>query len=386
MTSGSRPDRITALATVGLVESHLDAWAAEYGLAGGAWQRVFGRLKPARSPWAVLAYEAAGGPTVRVLLHEPGPDAPASAAAAGVLGLIEIATCEADPALPGLPDVLTALDEPAVVRYRPGNRCTVRGRTEDGVRFVKVMSEGTDDQRDARELWAATRDGALSVAVAEPGGWHPATRSSWYGVVPGGPIASDLLGPDGAEVAHRIGGALGELAVAPLSPVVTCGPEDQLARTGRALARTAAVAPALAERLDEAGRVLARAHGELADRPLVPVHGAPHMYQWLVDDGRLGLVDFDRYALGEPELDLATFLVELETESERERPMAELESAVVAGFRTTGGDVDERRLALHTVHKRLAKVARTAAALRPDAEQRATRHLDRLRPALAALA
>jgi hypothetical protein len=33
----------------------------------------------------------------------------------------------------------------------------------------------------------------------------------------------------------------------------------------------------------------------------------------------------------------------------------------------------------------LAKVARTAAALRPDAEDRARRHLDRLVPTLAAL-
>jgi len=111
------------------------------------------------------------------------------------------------------------------------------------------------------------------------------------------------------------------------------------------------------------------------------------MHQWLIDRaGRLGLVDFDRYALGEPELDLATFLVELETESPRAVPMAELEEAVVAGFRAAGGTVDPGRLALYTAHKRLAKVARTAAALRPDAEDRARAHLDRLAPALAALA
>jgi aminoglycoside phosphotransferase (APT) family kinase protein len=111
----------------------------------------------------------------------------------------------------------------------------------------------------------------------------------------------------------------------------------------------------------------------------VPVHGAPHMHQWLVDDaGRLGLVDFDRYALGEPELDVATFLVELETESPRAVGMAELEAATAAGFRAAGGRLDPDRMTLWTAHKRLAKVARTAAALRPDAEARALAHLDRL--------
>jgi hypothetical protein len=378
-----RRARIDALAAKGAVEPHLDAWAAGRGLAVGGWRRVFGRLQPPGSPWAVLAYEGVPGPTLRVLLHEPDAGPP-RAVPAGPLGLIEIASCESDPALPGLPAVLAGLADPEVVRYRPGNRCTVRG-VAGGDRFVKVMS-GTDDQVDARELWDAARSGALSFAPPEPHGWDERTRSSWYGVVPGGPIASGLLGPDGAAVARRIGAALGELAVAPLHPVSTCGPADQLARTGRALDRAAAAAPGLASRLEAAGAALDRVHGRLADRPLVPVHGAPHMHQWLVDgSGRLGLVDFDRYARGEPELDIATFLVELETESPRAVPMAELAAAVVDGFRSTGGELDPGRLALHTVHKRLAKVARTAAALRPDAEARATRHLDRLTPALTAL-
>jgi hypothetical protein len=377
-----RRARIDALAAGGAVEPHLDAWAARRGLAVPAWRRVFGRLQPPGSPWAVLAYEGVPGPTVRVLLHEPGA-APPRAVPAGPLGLVEIDGCESDPALPGLPAVLAGLTDPAVVRYRPGNRCTVRG-TAGGLRFVKVMS-GTDDQADARELWAAARSGALSFTPPRPHGWDERTRSSWYGVVPGGPIEAGLLGPDGAGVSRRIGAALGGLVAAPLHPVSTCGPAEQLDRTGRALARAAAAAPALAERLAAAGAVLERVHRRLPGRPLVPVHGAPHMHQWLVDgDGRLGLVDFDRYALGEPELDIATFLVELETEP-RAVPMAALEAAVVAGFRSTGGELDPARLALHTVHKRLAKVARTAAALRPDAEARAARHLDRLTPALDAL-
>jgi aminoglycoside phosphotransferase (APT) family kinase protein len=103
------------------------------------------------------------------------------------------------------------------------------------------------------------------------------------------------------------------------------------------------------------------------------------MHQWLVDgSGRLGLVDFERYASGEPELDVATFLVELETESPRAVGMAELAAATETGFRAAGGRLDPDRLALWTAHKRLAKVARTAAALRPDAEARASAHLDRL--------
>jgi hypothetical protein len=291
----------------GAVEARLDAWAAEHGEPVGRWRRVFGRLEPGRSPWAVPAYEADGGPTVRVLLGEPAAGEP--------LGPVEIARCTADPALPGLAPTLAALERAEVVRYRPGNRCTVRGRSGGSVRYVKVLARATDDQTDARALWAA----GLPFAVAEPRGWDPRRRASWYGAVPGGQIAPDLLGPGGAAVAERIGRALGELA------------------------------------------------------------GAPHMHQWLVDgSGRLGLVDFDRYASGEPELDVATFLVELETESPRAVGMAELSAATEDGFRAAGGRLDPDRLALWTAHKRLAKVARTAAALRPDAAARAGAHLDRL--------
>src|ERR1700712_2544916 len=132
-----RRARIDALAAGGAGEPHLDAWAAACGLAVGGWRRVFGRLQPPGSPWAVLAYEAVPGPTVRVLLHEPDAGAPAAARPAGPRGPIEISTRESDPALPGLADVLARLRDPAVVRYRPGNRCTVRG-VAGGARYVKV--------------------------------------------------------------------------------------------------------------------------------------------------------------------------------------------------------------------------------------------------------
>ena len=270
----------------GAVEARLDAWAAEHGEPVGRWRRVFGRLEPGRSPWAVPAYEADGGPTVRVLLGEPAAGEP--------LGPVEIARCTADPALPGLAPTLAALERAEVVRYRPGNRCTVRGRSGGSVRYVKVLARATDDQTDARALWAA----GLPFAVAEPRGWDPRRRASWYGAVPGGPIAPDLLGPGGAAVAGRIGRALGELAGAPLRPAHRRGPADHLARTGRPLTRAAAAVPALADRLRAAREVLARVHDRLPPRPLVPVHGAPHMHQWLVDGaGRLGLAHLDRLDL-----------------------------------------------------------------------------------------
>jgi hypothetical protein len=310
------------------------------------------------------------------------------AAARGTVPRIEVLACEADPELPGLPAVMAALHAPRVVRYRPGNRCTVRGDAGSGARFVKVSAGAVDDQRDARARWAARASGALSFAVAEPHGWDERTRASWYGVVPGGPVLPLLSGPLGAEVARRIGRCIGELAAAPLAPSVLTDGSCLLARTLRGLARAEAAAPALVDELRTAGAALAHAHQQLDTRPPAPVHGAAHLGQWLAEDTeRLGLVDFDRYALGDPEFDLATFLVELRAESGSLRsPADELERAVLDGFRAVAGEPDARRLAVYTVHKLLARAARSASALHPRAEEQASRQLRDLRREITALA
>ena len=201
-------------------------------------------------------------------------------------------------------------------------------------------------------------------------------------MVPGVPVSPSLSGHERIDVARQIGACVGQLASAPLHPSRRDDASVQLARTKRGLTRGAAATPALSEGLRRAADSLTRAHERLAVRPLVPIHGAAHLGQWLVDDtGRLGLVDFDRFAWGEPEFDLATFLVELR-ELLREQETGELEATVVDGFRAVAGDVDTQRLALYILHKRLTKVARMAASLRPDAEERAVPLLEELQSPL----
>ncbi len=392
MRGGGGPyrGRLEVLAADGVVEAQLDAWAAQRSADRlGPWRRVHGKLRPLRSPWAVLVYEAVGGPTVQVRLLEdddPRAGGPGGALPAGDLGPVEIVSCAADSALPGLPAVLAALETPRVVRYHPGSRCTVHGGAGSVARYVKVRADVMDDQHEGRARWAASVSGALSFVVAEPHGWDERSRSSWYGVVPGGPVHPRLFGPQGAQLARQVGASLGQLAVAGLRPTRRVDATGQLVRTKRGLARAAAAIPGLAAGLRRASDSLTRAHDRLGARSLVPVHGAAHLGQWLVDDtGRLGLVDFDRFAWGEPEFDLATFVVELPGAS-RGQPTEELEMAVVAGFRAVAGELDAQRLALYVLHKRLAKVARTACALRPDAEERAAPLLEELQTPLGRLA
>jgi hypothetical protein len=133
MSGGGGPyrGRLEVLAADGVVERHLEAWAAQRSADRlGPWRRIRGKLRPQRSPWAVLVYEAVDGTTVQVRLLEstdPRLDVPRGLLFVGDLGPVEIVPCEADRALPGLATVLATLDTPRVVRYHPGSRCTVYG-------------------------------------------------------------------------------------------------------------------------------------------------------------------------------------------------------------------------------------------------------------------
>jgi hypothetical protein len=370
--------RLEVLAS-GAVEQLVAGWAtAQLGTTAGEWRRIYGKLRPGRSPWALLVHQAGDGTTVAVRLHQTAPSARhGDVLEAGDLGVAEVVPCAADPALPSLGRVLAALDEPRVVRYHPGNRCIVRGLSGGVPRFVKVFARDVDDQREARARWAAYRAGELSFAVAEPLGWDGTTRSSWYGEVPGVPLERRLDEPPLALVG-RVGGSLGELAVSALAPAATDDDAHQLRRTARSAARAAAAVPALGPELERVLDALRDAHAGLGARPLVPIHGAAHLGQWLVgDDGRLGLVDFDRFARGEPEFDLATFLVEAVAVRDASSADA-VREALLDGYRAVAGELDEERLGLYLVHKRLGRAVRAAAGLRPGGPERAARALAEL--------
>ncbi len=144
----------------------------------------------------------------------------------------------------------------------------------------------------------------------------------------------------------------------------------------RGARRLAGTVPDLAAEVGARLRRLSDRATDLPDPRRVPIHGSPHEHQWLVDgDGHLGLVDFDRWAYGEPELDAATFLGELYFERDICVDIGEIEAATIEGFRDGGVPLDERILDWYLSHKLLTKVVRTTTALRVDGDARAWRHL-----------
>ena len=89
------------------------------------------------------------------------------------------------------------------------------------------------------------------------------------------------------------------------------------------------------------------------------------------------LVDFDRFSLGDPELDVATFISEMDFENPKRVPVEDINRAFRNGYETIAGPLDSRLLNAYRAHKRLAKALKAARAVRPDYERRPERNLRR---------
>ncbi len=349
----------------------------------GPGERSYGRFHPDRPVWATLVIERADGAGPRRL--DVADEPVAGMSPHGELGWIATSDPIDDPDLPGLGRVLGSLDHARIVRYRPSQRCTLRGSTAAGERFVKVGGLTRQEFADQQALYEAAERGEIDVAVARPDHFDEAGGALWQGVVPGKPIVDVLLGPTGIDLARRLGTSLGLLASSSLPASVVDDDARQLARTRRAAKRLRVRVPALADDVAAIVAELESRHDALAARRPVPVHGSPHMHQWLLDGVRLGLIDFDRLSMGDPELDIATLVAELETETGLVHRPDDIEAAVVAGVESTGVVLDPQRLRLYRLHKRLAKATRSAWALRPDGDEVAARHLARVANSLASL-
>lgn len=269
--------------------------------------------------------------------------------------------------------------EATLVRYHCASRVTVRvtepaGTASGPAAYAKVFSDDRGAaMHDLGEALAdLARSGRLDVRVAHPMSYDATRRVLWQGEVEGVPAAGLLNGADGAALAARMGGALGSLH--------RCGPRSPLRltfagtllRTERHAAEAARLVPALGERIM---RLLDSVGTGSSAGPCVPLHGSPDPTQWVVgEDPVPGLVDFDRFAWGEAEHDLACFLVEAEARVRGPAASAVL-AEFVAGYEAVADPVDPEALRRHCTMRRVGKVLRAGRSLRADGDRKAERIL-----------
>lgn len=355
------------------------------------WARIYGRIDPGKSPYCTFVYETRDEPQ-RLCLVELFESRPAQGAERelhlpdAVFGWLRVIPFPWDPRLTTLSEVMSGLEKARVLRYRPYKRCTlhVEEAGTGGGRFVKVFSDdkGAAIHRGSVALWKAASRGELGFDVAEPDRWDAATRTLWQGCVRGSPVMATLCSDDGPELAERMGRACASIVRSSVRPTLTFDANVQIDRTTRYARYVCKRAPALAPQIDAFLADLAELHRTAQHRPPRPIHGAPHAHQWLDTGSRLGLIDFDRFSFGDPELDVATFVGEMDFESSTRVPVESLNQAFVTGYESVAGPLDGRLLRAYRAHKRFAKVYRTMRAVRVNGAEQAARHLRRARECL----
>src|SRR3954471_18096062 len=249
--------------------------------------RRSGRFFPDQEPFAVLTFERAGRMR-RVDVFSDRHE-----------------VSDAADEFPGLRRALAAGAQ--IVRYHPSRRCTVRL----GERFGKVAPEAAAIFAAHAEVWRHRHE--LGFAVPEPLALDADTV--WLSRVAGAP-------PAGAH-AERMGAALGTLHRSSVQATRAHVPREAAAELIRRVPALRREVEALLE--------------PIVPGPPKPLHGAPHPPQWLLDGDRLGLIDFDGLALGDPEADVAAFMEAAAAEDDGE--------AAAAAFEAGHGALDERRLA-----------------------------------------
>ncbi|TNE32107.1 MAG: hypothetical protein EP350_06530 [Alphaproteobacteria bacterium] len=323
------------------------------------WQRSYGRTDHRGN--ATLLYERISGAN-EIAALTIGDDQ-----AQQLARLVESAVdgWRNDPTLPQMRNIASKRPGLIPVRYRPGKRLTFRlGMPRE--LYCKALADDRGEAivRDARQLWAASKRGELDFGVARPAGWLPGQRIIAMHAIKARSIADVIFGAEGVDLAKRMGVANASLAASSLRPAARYDYGWQMARSHKYARRIAKRLPESAKYLPELTSNLESITPGSADRP---IHGAPHLHQWLINDSGLHLVDFDRFGWGDPELDAATFYAEMEFEGDRRA--REIADAYLEGF-AADWPVNPRLFQAYQLHKHLAKALRLLCSIRLDAAER----------------
>ncbi|MEK7266412.1 MAG: phosphotransferase, partial [Pseudomonadota bacterium] len=254
-------------------------------------------------------------------------------------------------------------------------RCTFSGAGDDGRKvFVKSFADerAEDLWRDALSLADAADRGAFGFEIAAPVWFDPGANALALAALNGVNAAPLLRGNDGETHAISIARALATILLSGVVTRAAFDAADQLARTRKYAKRFKKCAPQLSPTIERFLHTLDGddLHNNQAPE-LLPVHGAPHPQQWLIDGDRLGLVDFDRFGLGHVELDAATFVAELDFENMPATRRNNIGAAFVDEYKRHLNAFDDRVFMIFRAHKHFAKAFKTAIAIRPDRIDRA---------------
>jgi hypothetical protein len=232
---------------------------------------------------------------------------------------------------PAYSELQIATCRPEILSYKPGSRCTILYHltyppelgahgwpTSVIAKTYRKESKGRNAYNGMVALWATPLARSMVATIAEPLAYLPELK-----VMVQGPIAGDQSLEDRLKSALKAGtsGAITEvctlmrkvavgLAMFHMSGVrsgETAGLDERFAEIRELIARLLVPAPDLARAAEP---LLAHLETLAATQPadaLVPTHGTFSPEQVLINEDRIGFIDFDDFSMAEPALDIGLF-------------------------------------------------------------------------------
>jgi thiamine kinase-like enzyme len=227
--------------------------------------------------------------------------------------------------------------KPEIIRYKPGDRCTILYHLEYApdmpvesygpaivVAKTSLQEKGQNAFESMKALWDSSFGSSNSVRIAEPLAYDPDLRVFIQGPVweeqtladlflsaldAGTPEAIEALKETMQKTArglahlHRSGVKIGQSETW----------EDELAEVQAQVMQLSTVFPNLSSGAGPFLERISRLEAAALRDPLVPSHGTFRPVQVLLNKGEISFIDFDSFCQSEPARDLAMFLSSLMT-------------------------------------------------------------------------
>ncbi len=242
-----------------------------------------------------------------------------------------------DPSLPQLPELvdakkvkaflpfekLTGLEskniselELDVVRYKPEDRCICRYQIS-GEKSITLFTKTFKDNRGEElyehqlYLWQWSSEKGILFDLAKPLGYHAPTRTLWQEALPGRPALENPSQLSKPEFLETVAKGLAQLHSSQLVSSKERRVEDCLNEAHDLRQTLEQHLPQFSSPLQTIVEKL-EAKAPQFTFPLRPIHSAFRLKQLLLDGERVGVVDFDGFAMGDPCEDVTDFMADLQ--------------------------------------------------------------------------
>ncbi len=348
------------------------------------WNKCYGRFDPGCEPHITLLLQQSDCSLhmclIEIFKHKPDQQPGTLQYYDKELGWLRGKRFPDDPILKHLPSVLETEQEIEVLRYRPYKRCTFSSYSSHFSNriFGKHFADNRGAQifSESQRLWNAACEGRLGFKVAQSICWNIKNQTLWQHAIDGKPLVKQLFSDNGIIIAADIGQAAASITISGIQPAMHFDGKAQMQRSTKYAHELSTRLPDLSQTLSDLLQSLRLLHACSPDASNhKPLYGAQHAHQWLDCGDHLGLVDFDRICCGDPELDAATFIAEMDFEDRKSVPVDELNGTFLDAYQHTAGKLNLQLLQAYRSHKRLAKALKAARSIRMYGERMARQYL-----------